>query len=76
MDKAQLSINLLRDEFFMGEMKAIKDNCLQQIVNSNESDVNVREDYYRLHKQIDLVISHFQSLADSKQIDSKRWKIF
>jgi len=48
MDKAQLSINLLRDEFFMGEMKAIKDNCLQQIVNSNESDVNVREDYYRL----------------------------
>ena len=75
MDKAQAGINLLRDDFFMGEIQAMKDNCLQSFENSRSDDYEVRENSYLRLKAINEIISHFQSIAAEKQMEQKRWKI-
>lgn len=76
MDKAQLASNLLLDEFFNGEIALIKQSYIDSIVNSQPSDYDRREEAYKALLAINALISHFESLAAQKQIDSKRWKIF
>lgn len=75
MDKPQLATNLLMDDFFMGEIEALKQSCLEQFSNSRDDDYDVREDAYRRLKAVDSILSHFQAIAAGKQIEQKRWKI-
>lgn len=75
MDKPQLATNLLMDDFFMGEIEAIKKSCIEQFSNSRDDDYDVREDAYRRLKAVDSILSHFQAIAAGKQIEQKRWKI-
>jgi hypothetical protein len=75
MDKAQLAINLLRDDFFCGEIEALKASCLQTFENSRPDDYESREDCYRRLKAINEMVSHFESIAAEKQMIAKRWKI-
>lgn len=76
MNKAERAHTLLTDEFFIGEIDSIKQNCIEQITNSNDNDINQREEAYRLYKAVDAIVTHFKSLSAQTQIDSKRWKIF
>ncbi len=75
MDRAQAALNLLVDDFFIGEMNAIKQSCMEQFTNSRDDDYDVREDAYRRLKAVDSILSHFQAIAAGKQIEQKRWKI-
>lgn len=75
MDKAQAAINLLRDDFFMGEINAIKQGCLDQFANSNPEDYDTREEAHRKLVAVNSILSHFQAIAAGKQIEQKRWKI-
>ena len=75
MDKAQAALNLLADDFFIGEINAIKQSCLEQFTNSRDDDYEVREDAYRRLKAVDSILSHFQAIADGKRMEQKRWKI-
>ena len=68
--------NLLRDEEFVAELNKLHDQFLTQIVNSAEQDIDARENAYRMIKAIQVIRTHFQSIADTKEIERKRWKIF
>ncbi len=67
--------NLMRDEEFVAELNKLHDLQIQTIVNSLEHDVDVRENAYRMIKALSVIRSHFQSIADTKEIERKRWKI-
>ena len=67
--------NLMRDEEFLSELNKLHDQFLTQIVNSIDHEVDVRENAYRMIKAIQVIRTHFQSIADTKQIERKRWKI-
>jgi hypothetical protein len=65
----------MRDEEFVAELTKLHDLQIQTIVNSLEHDVDVRENAYRMIKALSVIRSHFQSIADTKEIERKRWKI-
>lgn len=67
--------NLMRDDEFVAELNKLHDLQLQVIVNSLEHDVDVRENAYRMIKALSVIRTHFQSIADTKEIERKRWKI-
>ena len=67
--------NLMRDEEFLAELNKLHDQFLTQIVNSIDHEVDVRENAYRMIKAIQVIRTHFQSIADTKEIERKRWKI-
>jgi hypothetical protein len=65
----------MRDEEFVAELNKLHDLQIQTIVNSLEHDVDVRENAYRMIKALSVIRTHFQSIADTKEIERKRWKI-
>ncbi len=67
--------NLMRDEEFVAELTKLHELQIQTIVNSLEHDVDVRENAYRMIKALSVIRTHFQSIADTKEIERKRWKI-
>jgi hypothetical protein len=75
LDKPQLAKNLLNDEFFKGEIEALKNLELQTIVYSQPNQVEEREVAYSRINALQLVIAHFESIAASSEIAKKRWKI-
>jgi hypothetical protein len=75
MDKAQSAIHLLMDDFFMGEIDAMKESCRQRFENSRADDYEEREEAYRQLNAINAMVNHFRSIAAQKQMDSKKWKI-
>ena len=75
MDKTQLAKNLLRDDFFMGEIEALKNSELQAIVNSSPDQIDLREVAYARINALQLVIAHFESISATSEIAKKRWKI-
>lgn len=75
MDKAQRAKNLISDEFFMGELEALKNAELAVIVNSQPHNIDEREVAYLKINALQSLIAHFESLAATSEIVKKRWKI-
>ena len=67
--------NLMRDEAFTGELDKLSQSYLSLIVNSSEHDIDERENAYKMIRAISVIRTHFQSIADTKEIERKRWKI-
>lgn len=67
--------NLMRDEEFTGELDKLSQSYLSLIVNSSEHDIDERENAYKMIRAISVIRTHFQSIADTKEIERKRWKI-
>lgn len=76
MNKAERAYHLVSDDFFKDEIAGLKKSLMDMIVNSKSDDIETRESSYQLIRGIDAVVNHFTSIADQKQIDEKRWKIF
>jgi hypothetical protein len=67
--------NLMRDDEFTGELDRLTNSFVTQIMNSQEHDIDIRENAYKMIKAISVLRAHFQSIADTKEIERKRWKI-
>jgi len=65
----------LSDEFFLELVESQKLLYSNNIFDSNEYDVEVREKNFLKLKVMDEFIATIQALADEKQIAEKRWKI-
>ncbi len=76
MNKADRAKHLLMDDFFQEQIALIKSSCMAEIVNSRPEDIDLREAAYQLNRAVDSIVNHFQSIADQKLIDEKKWKIF
>ena len=78
MDKhllAQWAKNLLNDDFFKEVIDNLKKQQISVIINTNASDIGVREDSYRNIKAIELLTGHLEGLASETVIKEKKWKI-
>jgi pyridoxine 5'-phosphate synthase PdxJ len=78
MDKqltAQWARNLLNDDFFKEVIDNLKKQQISVIINTNSSDIGVREDSYRNIKAIELLTGHLEGLASETAIRDKKWKI-
>ena len=75
MNKAERALTLLGDEFFTGEIDALRQSYVDNILNSKPDDYDIREDSYRKVKVLDDILAHFEAIAAEKQMISKRWKI-
>ena len=75
MEKFELAKNLLSDEFFLEEMDALKQSELLNIVNSAPEDIEARELAYLKIHALQSIKGHFESIAATGLIVSKRYKI-
>lgn len=73
--KDQRARGLLLDTFFNEEMDEIEQAQIDIIVNSAPHEIDEREEAYRMQRAVKAIRAHFQSLAQTDKIESKRWKI-
>ena len=76
MNKSERARVLLSDEFFMGLVENQKLLYKNNIFNSSEDDVEFREKSLTKYKAIEELLASIQAIADDKQIEAKKWKIF
>ncbi len=76
MTKSDWANNLLQDENFSEVFKDLRQVQVDRIVNSNEHDIQEREAAYNRISAIQDVYNHIVSLADSRKINEKKWRIF
>jgi hypothetical protein len=74
-NKSERARAYLSDEFFLELVESQKVLYRNNIFDSNEYDVEVREKNFLKLKVMDEFIASIQALADDKQIADKRWKI-
>ena len=67
--------NILNDDSFKEAMDELKQMHLDMIINSDVDEKEAREICYLRITTINEIMSHLQSIADQKKIDSKRWNI-
>lgn len=75
MNKAERATLLLSDEFFIGLVENQKLLYKNNIFNSAEDDVELREKSLIKYRAIEELLSSIQAIADDKQIKQKKWKI-
>ena len=73
--KHEAIANILNDDSFKEAMDELKQMHLDMIINSDVDEKSAREICYLRITTINEIMSHLQSIADQKKIDSKRWKI-
>jgi hypothetical protein len=75
MNKAERAKVLLSDEFLMELVENQKLLYKNNIFNSAEDDVELREKSLIKYRSIEELLSSIQAIADDKQIKQKKWKI-
>lgn len=67
---------LLNDDFFKDVVKKQRELYINNVLNSDEDAVDVRERSLQKLRGLDEFIATLQSIASTKEIKEKRWKIF
>jgi hypothetical protein len=75
MNKAERAKVLLTDDFFIELVENQKLLYKNNIFNSDENDIEIREKSLIKYRAIEELLSSIQAVADDKQIQAKKWKI-
>jgi hypothetical protein len=75
MNKTEWAVNLLRDDYFIEMMEELRGVELAKFLNSDYSDIEMREQAYLRLRVLESIDNHIQGLADQKLIDAKKLKI-
>jgi hypothetical protein len=67
---------LLTDEFFLDVVKRQQEAYISLILNSVDTDVDVRERALLKYKAVEEFVASIQSIADDRAIEKKRFRIF
>ena len=67
--------NILNDDDFKSVLQGMIDGHIQQIINSNDSDTEIREQSYYKIAAIKELIGSLESIAAGQAIDENRFKI-
>ena len=76
MNQAERAQAYLQDEFFLDVVEKQRLLYINNIVNSSAEDVEVREMNYLKLRVLDEFIASFQTIADDKLVEKRRFKIF
>lgn len=66
----------LNDEFFMGVVQKQRELYINNILNSSDDDLEIRERSRLKLRGLEEFIASLQSIASDREIKEKRWKIF
>ena len=75
MKKSDWANNLLRDDYFIEMMEELRGMEIAKFLNSDYTDVEVREEAYLRLRVLESIDNYIQGLADQKLIDEKKLKI-
>jgi hypothetical protein len=75
MNNAERARVLLTDDLFMELVENQKLLYKNNIFNSDENDIEVREKSLIKYRAIEELLASFQAVADDKQIQARKWKI-
>ena len=75
MNKSERARVFLTDDFFMELVENQKLLYKNNIFNSSEDDVDLREKSLIKYRAIEELLSSIQAIGDDKQIKDKKWKI-
>ena len=75
MKKSDWANNLLRDDYFIDMMEELRGMEIAKFLNSDYSDVEVREEAYIRLRVLESIDNYIQGLVDQKIIDQKKLKI-
>jgi hypothetical protein len=75
MQKSDWANNLLRDDYFIEMMEELRGMEIAKFLNSDYSDVEVREEAYIRLRVLESIDNYIQGLVDQKIIDQKKLKI-
>jgi hypothetical protein len=75
MQKSDWATNLLRDDYFIEMMEELRGMEIAKFLNSDYSDVEVREEAYIRLRVLESIDNYIQGLVDQKIIDQKKLKI-
>jgi hypothetical protein len=76
LNYAERAKALLKDEFFQDVVKSQQELYIGNILNSSETDIDLRERSLIKHRAIAELVASLESIAAQTEIDKKRWKIF
>lgn len=74
--QAERASAYLQDEFFMGVVEKQRLLYINNILNSPDDAVDVRERERLKLKGLEEFISSLQSISANKEVERKRWKVF
>jgi len=67
--------NILNDDDFKSVLQGMIDSHMQKIINSNDSDTEIREQSYYKIAAIKELIGSLDAIAAGQAIDENRFKI-
>jgi hypothetical protein len=67
---------LLKDDFFQDVVKKQRQMYIDTVLNSHEDAIDIRERALQKLRGIDEFIASLESMAATKEIKEKRFKIF
>lgn len=67
---------LLDDDFFQYVVKQQQEAYISIILNSSDTDIDVRERALQKYKAVEDFVASIQSVADDRLIEKKRLKFF
>lgn len=70
------ALRLLEDDFFLDVVKRQQEGYISLILNSLDTDVDLREKALVKYKALEEFVASIQSISDKRLIDRKRFKIF
>jgi hypothetical protein len=70
------ALRLLEDDFFLDVVKRQQEGYISLILNSLDTDVDLREKALVKYKALEEFVASIQSISDKRLIDKKRLKIF
>jgi hypothetical protein len=70
------AVRLLEDDFFLDVVKRQQEGYISLILNSLDTDVDIREKALVKYKALEEFVASIQSISDKRLIDRKRFKIF
>lgn len=67
---------LLDDDFFQDVVKQQQEAYISLILNSSDTDVDIRERALQKYRAVEEFVASIQSIADDRLIERKRLKFF
>jgi hypothetical protein len=68
--------HLLEDDFFLDVVKQQQEAYISLILNSSDTDIDIRERVLQKYRALEEFVASIQSIADSRLMEKKRLKIF
>ena len=75
MTRTEWATNMMRDTHWREVLDELRTAEMAKFAASEPTDIDSREDAYRMVRCLNQVQSHIESLAMSATIKERRWKI-